>query len=183
MNKFFNVCLILFLYGCGVDPDDFMVQESDGCMSTDTECKAKLESDATAEGITEESEASTEGKTEEATKEENKEKSTDTITVESEVTVKTKVVIGPNGEQISEENADNCMANRICRGTTKAEIISLLGNPQTLKKREPFETWEWKEFSGEKFICGDFTCEIMFRDGLVVDQDRINTQWLDLQNF
>lgn len=166
-----NLILILFLFGCGVDPDDYKPEESDGCKSTDTECQAKLET-----------ETSTEEETEEATKEQNKEDS-ETITVESEVTVKTKIVIGPNGEEISEEDADNCMAGRICRGTTKAEVLDLLGDPDTLDKEDPFETWEWQEFGGEKFICGGFTCEIKFRDGLVVDQDRINTQWLDLENF
>ena len=48
--------LIMFLFGCGVDPDDYKPEESDGCKSTDTECQAKKETstDDTEEANTEE---------------------------------------------------------------------------------------------------------------------------------
>ena len=161
--------LLMFIFGCGVDPDDYQAEESDGCKSDDVACQ-----EAVKEAGVEE-----EGKEEE--KETGEEKGLESIVVESEVTVKTKVVIGANGEEISEDDADNCQAGRIYRGSTKSEVVSLLGYPDTLEKEDPFETWSW--YALEDVVCGGFNCTISFREGLVVEQERINTRWLDLENF
>lgn len=164
--------IFIMIYGCGIDPDDFAPEKSDGCKSGDESCQqAKVSAEVTDEEI----DSSTENPAAETD---------ETITVESEVSVKTKVTIGPNGEEVTADHAEeNCAAGRICRGTTKDEVIDLLGEPAGLDKTEPFEVWEWKEFGGEHWICGGFYCEITFRDDLVVDQVQINPRWLDLENF
>ncbi len=151
------IFIFLILLGCGADPDDFQIQKSDGCRSDDLECqKAKLEEEKAKDEA--ENEEENEG---------------------SKVTD-----LGSDENKITEENANNCMAGKICRGMTKAEVLDLLGDPKTLEKLDPFEKWEWRENYSERFICGSYyNCTITFRDGLVIGQKDINTQWLDLENF
>lgn len=172
--RYLIILSLFVLIGCGADPDDFQVQESDGCRSDDLECQDALKEET-------ETSSETDKTTDEALEESYE--TTPSIQVESEVTVKTKIVIGPNGEEISEDDANDCMAGKICRGSTKAEVLDLLGDPDTLDKDDPFEIWEWQDFSGDSIVCSGFSCEIKFRDGLVVDQERIDTTWLDLENF
>lgn len=182
-----KVLLILWvvMIGCGVDPDDYRAEEADGCRSDDVACQEALEAKSTEEGEGTESQTDKEAQDPEGVNDSSSSSDDrgDSITVETEVQVKTKVVVGPNGERISEENADNCQAGRFCRGSTKAEVLDLLGEPNVLTKEDPFETWEWAEWDGRFFICGSFTCTVKFRDGLVVEQDQVNSQWLDLLNF
>lgn len=169
--------LIMFLIGCGADPDDFKVEESDGCKSNDTECKAAVDgakvATATATATT------TESETESAVEEETK------VSVKTTVIVENEVTIGKEGETIKAETAEqNCQAGKICRGTAKAEIIDLLGEPKTITKEDPFEVWNYSDYSENNLVCPAWTkCTITFRSGLVVDQNKVKAEYIDLENF
>jgi len=182
--------LIMFLFGCGFDPDDYKPEEPDGCKSYDTQCQESEENVALEEEKPKEQQATenTEN-TEDTDMDENGDASlrgptsdeTNNIVVNAATNI--NVIIGVNGEQIPRDNADNCMAGRLCRGSTKAEVLALIGQPNALTKKDPFEVWRWEDFSGDSIICNAFMCEITFRDGLIVDQDDIDAEWLDLENF
>ena len=169
MSNLLAILVTLAMVGCGYDPDDAKPMASDGCRSDDVQCQ--------------EDKVAKEASTEEEETEEAKEKNQESIVVESEVTVKTKVVIGNNGEEISHASADDCMAGKICRGALRWEVLQLLGDPDTFERTGSLDIWEWKDFSGDSVVCSGFTCTISFKDDLVVDQERIDAEWLDLENF
>lgn len=181
-----NLNLLLFLLilaACGSDPDDFKPEKPDGCKSDDLECQEALkDQNEEVEG-----EDSNSVRTEILDEDEEQTKdSPSEPELHTTVSVDVEVEIDINTEaQAEEEEVEEieCAANKLCRGSTKAEVLDLLGDPTNLSKSGKIEIWTWHEFSMDNHLCGGSTCEITFTDGAVSDQARVHTRWLDLENF
>lgn len=173
--------ILLFIFGCGIDPDDYKPEESDGCKSTDLKCQG-IEIDDDMDLEEEEFAWEEDKETSQTSDQTGSGDQAESITVNTQVNI--NVIVGPSGEKIDKDNADNCMAGRICRGLTKGEVIDLIGEPETIKKQDPFEVWTFYSDYGSLIeVCGLYSCTLTFRDGQVVDQDGVKAQWLDLENF
>ncbi len=183
--KNLNLLLILLiLAACGADPDDYTPEKPDGCKSDDLECQEAL--DANSDELSEEEGSEEEGSEQAAQSDDDKEPAQEEG--DTTVSVDVEVDIDINTEAQAEEAEEaaeevECAANKICRGSTKADVLELLGDPDTLDKSGKTEGWEWQEFSMDDHLCGGYTCQITFVDGVVSDQERVHTRWLDLENF
>lgn len=230
--------LIMFLVGCGADPDDFKVQESDGCRSDDIECKAQVDNAIVddpklANGWTREIEASAnEICVEDASlqvdntnatmycscavdaaanrfkyadyaadeemyvslledlgelqkcREKTKIADTSAVTVNTTIIVENQITVGPKGDTIKAESAANCTENKLCRGLTKQQVIDLVGEPKTISKRDPWEVWDYSDYTHDNPICPAYqACTVTFRNGLLVDQKNVRAELIDLINF
>jgi hypothetical protein len=163
--------LTAFVVSCGADPDDYKVKESDGCASDDLEC---LENKASAEEELGSSTTEANGNT----NQENKGK--DSITIENNITVNNNI---GDSEVTLSENADNCMAGKLCRGMTKSEVLDAIGvEPATMKLQGSREIWEWNlDFSGP--VCGSYSCRVIFAEGIVINQENMKGEYIDIENF
>jgi hypothetical protein len=160
--------LTAFAMSCGADPDDYKVKESDGCASDDLECEKNKTS-------------AEKGKTAEAPEngfENDRSIHDESITIENNIMVNNNLANTP----VSVENADNCMAGKICRGMTKGEILELAGEPTSFEKDGIIETWVWRDDYPYTF-CGVWRCAITFQNGMVYDQENVNGSLIDFENF
>ena len=167
--------IILILLGCGADPDDYMMEESDGCKSGDKSCEKK---EPTPPVLFDDDD-------------DDEEKKPDTPKIGDQEKDDTGVndVIVPDGfydENKNFRNQDwvdeNCEVNKLCRGASKQFVLEILERPTTIKMKKDLEIWSWSEY-GERHICGYFDCELTFKNGLLFEQKKLDSVWLDLSNF
>lgn len=152
----------LLLFGCGADPDDYVVQEPDGCKSDDTECQAKVEEEEEEETAETETEVDEDGN----------------ITIKNEIDITVN-----NGTSIKNPTLAyaKCNDGKLCRGMTKEEVLSIIGSPDTTDVEDGVEYWEWGIGNGEGPYCHKYrSCELVFINGKLSDHEDMKSTWIDI---
>lgn len=190
--------LCLLIVGCGADPDDFKIQESDGCRSDDIECQEKVKEASDA--------ASTE---EENSQEDNEESDTEMATGTTpepegdEITVNVSVDVDVTINKVTGETSASgkCLPNKLCRGMSRQEVHDIMGDPHSTGKPlfgNGDLYWEWREDPGTEFYCADARyghivegCRLFFNEitrggikyTILVGNERIRGDWIDVVNY
>lgn len=126
--------------------------------------------------------------TDESTSEQGQEASTEQTMDKSKEQPKDKKKIEDTEDDKKEMG--ECEDGKICRGMTKDDILELVGDPDDIEILFGREEWVYIEMFGKEKLCRqgwseflDSHCRIIFKDGLVVDEEDVRTSYIDVKNY
>ena len=186
----YKLILLILVIGCGADPDDYQVQESDGCRSDDIECQAKVNADAATvaeektDSTTSDESESEKKSNEYPVKEEDDGDQSNTIIVENNI----NVIIDTKGKAIdTTDKLDNCQNNKICRGFELGEVKELIGEPETveiIKRGYKKLTYTYDWYADYQEVCARPNCYLVFDDNnKLVEQKDVKGELIDYENY